>query len=89
MEKRTFRQIAENMCELHDAKNADYGGAFGQSFQEFGIISSVIRLNDKMSRLRALCKNDAQVKDEGIKDTLIDLAAYSIMTIEELERQGR
>ena len=46
-----------------------------------------IRLGDKLNRFKQLTRNpDAQaVRNESIRDTLIDLANYAIMTIMELE----
>ena len=46
-----------------------------------------IRLGDKLNRLESLTinKNSQQVSDESIRDTLMDLANYAIMTIIELE----
>jgi hypothetical protein len=34
---------------------------------------------DKMSRIINLTERDAEVKDESINDTLVDLANYSII----------
>ena len=53
-------------------------------YKEFGLISYVIRLNDKMKRLKSLTKPgvEQEVKSESIEDTLMDLAAYAIMAIE-------
>lgn len=82
-----FDRILGEMADLHAKKNADYGNAFADSFREFGMVSAVIRMNDKMNRLKALTKQDAQVKTESIRDTLIDLACYAVMTIEELDKQ--
>lgn len=79
--------IVSDMVQLHDRKNKDYGNAFGKSFEEFGLTSAAIRLTDKLNRFKQLCKEPAQVKDESIKDTLIDMAAYAIMTIEEMEKR--
>ena len=72
--------------DLHAKKNKDYGNAAHQSYKEFGITSYVIRLNDKLNRLKALTKPGAtmKVQDESIIDTLKDLAAYAIMAIESL-----
>ncbi|MDS1002359.1 nucleotide modification associated domain-containing protein [Clostridium sporogenes] len=47
--------------------------------KKLGIINEVIRITDKVNRLQSLCAKDALV-DEFIKDTLIDLDNYSIMT---------
>lgn len=44
-----------------------------------------IRLDDKLNRLKSLAKNPAQVRDESIRDTLLDLANYAIMTVIEME----
>ncbi|WP_416389590.1 nucleotide modification associated domain-containing protein [Peptoanaerobacter stomatis] len=49
------------------------------------MISAVTRISDKTNRLQSLCVNKQQVKDESIKDTLMDLANYAIMTLIELE----
>ena len=82
-----FRAIADKIVELHDRKNHDYGNAAHESYKEFGLVSYVIRLNDKLNRLKSLTKSGAeqQVKEESIVDTLMDLAAYSIMAIESLK----
>ena len=82
----TFEDIANELVELHKRKNNDYGDAAHQSYKEFGITSYVIRLNDKLNRLKALTKPGAtmKVQDESIIDTLKDLAAYAIMAIESL-----
>ena len=59
------------------------------SNKEFGLISYVIRLNDKMKRLKSLTKpgTEISVKGESIEDTLMDLAAYAIMAIESLRNE--
>jgi hypothetical protein len=77
--------------EIHDTykrKNADYGSSFAEQFAEYGLLSAVIRLDDKMRRLKQLLKNEAKVKNESIRDTLMDLANYSIMTIMELDKKN-
>lgn len=76
-----FIDITQNMAKTYAAKNHDYGNSFEQSLDEFGIVASVVRMGDKMNRIKSLVKKEAQVKDESIKDTLLDLANYSIMTV--------
>ncbi|KOF57497.1 MULTISPECIES: DUF1599 domain-containing protein [Clostridium] len=80
------KEICEKLNKLYAAKNKDYGDSFGKGFDEYGPIMSAIRLDDKLQRFKQLIKNDAEVKDESIIDTLMDLANYSIMTIIELEK---
>lgn len=76
-----FMDITNNMVKTYAAKNHDYGNSFGQSLNKFGLIVSIVRMNDKMNRLETLASKRAEVKDESIEDTLLDLANYSIMTV--------
>ena len=76
--------ICEQLTLMYGNKNADYGDSFGDTFNKLGLISAVTRITDKTNRLQSLCVNKQQVKDESIKDTLMDLANYAIMTLIEL-----
>lgn len=80
-----FNEILEEMEDLYTRKNRDYGNSFTKSFKAFGLTSPIIRLSDKLERLKSL--NDgkmALVEDESIEDTLIDLANYAVMTLVEV-----
>ena len=77
--------LMREILKTYRDKNADYGDSFSKSYKEFGLVAPVVRMSDKMERIKALSKDDAKVKDESIKDTLIDLANYAIMTVIELE----
>ena len=78
--------ICKELNNLYKSKNKDYGDSFSKSFTEYGLTMPCIRLEDKLNRLKALNKNKEQkVKDESIKDTLMDLANYAIMTLIELD----
>lgn len=81
-----FREIIEEMIQLYISKNKDYGNAFKQSYDEFGAVMAAIRINDKLNRFKTLIKQNSEVKTESIKDTLIDLANYAVMTIIEMEK---
>ena len=76
-----FMDITTNMAKTYAAKNHDYGDSFDNSLDKFGLIASIVRMSDKMNRLETLVAKKAQVKDESIKDTLLDLANYSVMTV--------
>ena len=78
----TLNAIANQMTDLYARKNRDYGNSFDKSMDKFGMVVSVIRIGDKVNRLQALVKKkgEAEVKDESIADTLMDLACYAIMT---------
>jgi hypothetical protein len=82
------RQICKKLNKIYEQKNHDYGNSFGETFEKLGIISAVTRLSDKYNRICSLAtksESERQVKDENIKDTLIDMANYAIMTIIEME----
>lgn len=82
-----FMDITTNMAKTYAAKNHDYGNSFEQSLDKFGLVASIVRMGDKMNRIESLSKKEAEVKDESIKDTLLDLANYAIMTVMWLSKQ--
>lgn len=77
----TFSDITKDMVELYERKNKDYGNSFDKTLNEFGIVAGLIRLNDKMNRVKSIYNKDVSVKDESLEDTLIDLANYAVMTL--------
>lgn len=81
------REICEKLNLIYKAKNKDYGNSFSKQFEEYGITSSAIRIEDKFLRFKNLIKNEAEVKDESIEDTLLDLANYAIMSVMELRKE--
>ena len=83
-----LEQLTKQLIETYKAKNKDYGDSFADSFKEFGITSAVVRMTDKMNRIKSLSKKgDRQVKDESLIDSLKDLANYALMTVIELENE--
>ena len=80
-----FKQIAEEITSLYEAKDKAYGSSFTSTYEKLGIISAVTRISDKYNRLCNLTTNpNIDNLGESIEDTLKDLAAYSIMTLIEL-----
>lgn len=80
-------EICERLRKIYIAKNKDYGDSFGKGFKEYGAIMPAIRIEDKLSRYKQLIKQEAEVKDESIIDTLMDMANYCIMTVIEFENK--
>ena len=79
--------ICEYLNDLYARKNADYGDSFHLTFLEEGWAMPRIRLSDKLNRFKMLSRSgDSKVKDESLRDTLIDLANYAIMSVMELDR---
>ncbi len=84
------REICEKLNEIYKKKNKDYGDSFGETFRKLGIISAITRISDKYNRICSLAtksESERQVKDETIRDTLLDMANYCIMSIIELDNQ--
>ena len=79
--KEMHREIIDFIHDTYLRKNKDYGSSFDESLDEFGLISSLIRLTDKRNRFKSLINSEAEVKDESIEDTLLDMANYAIMTV--------
>lgn len=78
--------VCKELTTLYGKKNHDYGNSFSESFKEYGLTMPAIRLDDKFRRFKQLIKHEGEVEDESIRDTLIDLANYSIMTVMELDK---
>lgn len=76
-----FREIVTDMAATYEKKNADYGNSFEQTLNKWGINIALARIEDKLNRVSTLTKQEAQVKDEAIEDTLKDLATYAVMTL--------
>ena len=82
----THSHILDEMHELYRKKNADYGDSFAQLRKRYPNFVCM-RLFDKLNRLDTLIQPEyeAQVTDEKLEDTLMDIANYAVMEI--LERR--
>ena len=83
-----FASVLRELQEMHDRKNADYGRptdpfANVRAGEDFGVepwVSAMVRGNDKMRRLQKAAKGGT-LTNEGIEDSLIDLAVYTIIAL--------
>ena len=78
--------ICDTLTAIYKQKNHDYGDSFAK-VREIVHNSVLVRLMDKLERLKTLMGKgeQAQVIDEGVDDTLMDMANYCIMEL--IERQ--
>jgi hypothetical protein len=73
-----MKQIQKEALELFTKKNIDYGDAFAK----YGVIGVLMRIEDKLQRTMSITKLGVNlIKDEGIRDTLIDLHNYAAMAL--------
>ena len=84
-----FLELLEELRALHLSKSQDYGSEsdplanIRQGAEFVGIEpwrGCMVRVADKVQRLRTFCRNGRLVH-EGVRDTLLDLAAYSLLAI--------
>ena len=75
---KTLSKIQEEGLQLFRQKNQDYGDAFAT----YGPVGVLVRIGDKIARLSNISNSGVTlVKDEGLRDTLIDLHNYAAMAI--------
>lgn len=88
-DSKLFEEITKTMTNIFKKKNNDYGNSFEESLNEEGLTASRIRIGDKWNRFKTLSKGKKiEVKDESIRDTLVDMANYCIMTVMWLDKQN-
>ena len=81
-------RICMNLNDIYIQKNKAYGNSFSDTFEKLGIISAITRITDKYNRLVNLATySNINIGDESIKDTLLDMANYCIMTYMELDKR--
>lgn len=86
LSERIIADTCDEIKNLLIRKNHDYGNSFSKQFEKYGLLSGIIRLDDKMSRLDSLIQNKALV-NESIEDTVADIAGYAILLLIELMKK--
>lgn len=78
------KEICKELNDLYKSKNQDYGDSFSIMFEKRGFNYVLPRLEEKIMRIETVAEKGNLV-DESIRDSLIDLANYAIMTVIEVE----
>jgi len=76
----TLNKILNRIKDTILIKNKRYGNSFHQTIEEYGIVALLIRLTDKLNRLKT-----AYQYHESMEDTLLDIAGYAILGLIEVE----
>ena len=83
------KELCKQLNKIYEAKNSDYGDSFSDTYKKLGIASALVRITDKYNRLMSLASGKKQkVNDESLRDTLLDLSNYCLLTILELDREA-
>ena len=81
-------ELCKYLNNLYATKNQKYGDSFSMTVQKYGIIAALTRLSDKWQRFETLIlAKDPGTPDESIRDTLLDMANYCILTVMELDQK--
>ena len=73
-----YKAVQNEAISLFKKKNQDYGDAFAN----FGPVGVIVRMGDKINRLASVTGSSVSlIKNESIRDTLIDLHNYAAMAI--------
>ena len=82
------QELLDEIHQLYLDKNEDYGDSVHVTFKQLGLTSAVSRICDKTNRLITFCqKGRLNVRTEKIRDTLLDLANYAILTVMEIDEE--
>ena len=81
-----FRDITNGMYDTFKAKNHDYGNSFSELFAECGMTYAYGHMAEKLKRVKSLMSDETKVNGESMRDSLLDLANYAILTIMELDK---
>lgn len=84
-----FSSILQEMQKLYEKKNHDYGNSFSETIQEFGFTPAIARINDKFKRVKQMVKGEQMQVSESMRDNLIDIANYCVLTIIEIDKQNK
>ena len=79
-----FEGVLNEVLNIHIAKNHDYGDSFSKLFEKIGMPYAYGHMAEKLERVWTLMNSDAKVKNESVRDSLLDLIGYAAMTIVEL-----
>jgi len=79
------QELLNYLHKLYIDKNHDYGDSVHDTYEKYGLVSFLVRIEDKLNRARTLNQTTQLIQDEKIKDTLLDMANYAILAVLELE----
>ena len=79
----------EELKKLLIDKNKDYGNSYDKTLNEYGRNIGLIRIEDKLNRLKNLLLLKEEIRtEESIIDTLLDIAGYAVLFSIYLKEQG-
>jgi hypothetical protein len=90
-QKKSHQELLKALHETYCEKNEKYGNSFSTTVASWGFVAAGVRIEDKFNRMKQLMMSGNLADngtDERLRDTLLDMANYCIMTVMELDGQG-
>lgn len=81
------RDLVNQIHDVYVDKNMKYGDAFAETIEKYGMIAALTRMNDKFNRIEQFIVNGFDDSEESLKDSLLDLANYCLMTVMEIDKK--
>lgn len=81
------RDLVNQIHDVYVDKNMKYGDAFAETIEKYGMIAALTRMNDKFNRIEQFIVNGFEDSEESLKDSLLDLANYCLMTVMEIDKK--
>lgn len=89
---KALQHVSVDVAELLLRKNADYGDSVfnpPRLAPHLDAMDAVlVRMSDKIARLRSLSEQDAKVEDESVDDTFRDLIGYCLLWLVANSKEG-
>lgn len=87
-------EACEELARVLKEKNKKYGDSFSRTADEYGNAVLLLRIQDKISRLKQLlilkdnCFDFKEAVTESVEDTFLDLAGYAVLSKIYLENKN-
>ena len=79
---KNYETTLSELAKTFFKKNERYGNSFTDTIEDYGLVASMVRITDKFNRMTTLFQNqELGCDDEPLKDTMLDMANYLIMTV--------
>lgn len=91
-QQKAHKELLDFIENLYVTKNNAYGNSFSKMYEDIGMLSAATQIAHKYHRFINLARSrekDTNQEYENIRDTLIDLANYCLLTIMEYDKEEK
>lgn len=75
-----INEACNDLARILKEKNKKYGNSFFKTADEYGNAVLLLRIQDKLNRLKQLLILKDNCGDESVEDTFLDLAGYALLS---------